>query len=117
MFFFRKKNGEEANRVENSKKAEKPIMFEMFGGWGNRIQWEDFSKRTIVGWKQKTPRIGDLIRCPMQSGNDGLFRVTSVEESGDPADMFFAETEPAGYLDDYKGEYIPESEVKVAFLR
>lgn len=99
------------------KKKRVPVIFEMFGGWGNRIQWQDLPKRTIVGWKQKDPIPGDLIRCPMESGRDGLFRVTSVEKPGDPADMFFAETEPAGYFDDFKGEYTPESEVKVAFLR
>ncbi len=99
------------------KKDGKPVMFEMFGGWGNRIEWQDFAKRTVRGWKQKTPKVGDLIKCPMQSGNDGLFRVTSVEQMSDPADMFFAETEPVGYLNDYKGDYTPESEIKVAFLK
>lgn len=99
------------------RKKEKPVMFEMFGGWGNRIEWRDFGKRTIRGWKQKSPKVGDLIKCPMASGRDGLFRVTSVEEPGDPRDMFYAETEPVGYLGDYEGEYIPESEVKVTFLR
>lgn len=97
-------------------KKEKPMMYEMFGGWGNRIEWFDFQKRKITGWKQRRPVIGDLIKCPMESGNDGLFRVTSIEYMSDPRDMFFADTEPVGYLKDYKGEYMPESEVKVSFL-
>jgi hypothetical protein len=99
------------------KKNGKPVMYNMFGEWGNRIEWQDFKKRTVRGWKQRCPRVGDLIKCPMQSGSDGVFKITSVEEMTDPPDMFFAETEGVGYLDDLKEEYTPESEIKVTFLK
>ena len=92
-------------------------MFEMFGGWGDRIDWQNFTKRQIVGWKQVKPKVGDLIKCPMESGDDGLFRVTRVEHMHDPADMFFADTEPVSYLRDYKGKYTPEAKEKITFLK
>lgn len=98
------------------KKKEKPILYEMFGSWGNRIEWQDFQKREVRGWKQRRPVVGDLIGMPMQSGNDGVFRFTEVEYMEDPRDMFFGKLEGIGYLSDFKGEYIPESEVKVTFL-
>lgn len=100
----------------------KPVMYEMGGGWGNRITWQDLPKRKIVGWKQRTPVVGDLIKCPMESGKDGLFRIISVDKKTDPPDMFFADTEPAGYFEDYKDEYITEKEeretrTKLTFLK
>jgi len=97
-------------------KRGKPIMYEMFGGWGNRIEWLDFAKREVQGWKQTRPKVGDLIRTPMKSGNDGVFCFTSVEYLDDPRDMFFGQLEAIGYLSDFRGEYTPESEVKVTFL-
>lgn len=103
MWPFNKKNG-------------KPVMYEMFGGWGNRIEWDDFHKRTVRGWKQRRPVVGDLLKTPMQSGNDGVFRFISVEYADDPRDLFYGKLEGDGYLSDFKGEYIPEKEVKVTFL-
>jgi len=94
----------------------KPVMYEMFGGWGNRIEWFDYQKRKVHGWKQSRPVVGDLIRMPMQSGSDAVFRFTGVEYCDDPRDMFYGQLEGIGYLSDFKDEYIPESEVRVTFL-
>jgi len=98
------------------KKKEKPIMYEMFGGWGNRIEWDNFQERTVRGWKQRRPVVGDLVKTPMASGADGVFRFVSVEYANDPSDMFYGQLEGLGYLSDFKEEYTPESEVKVTFL-
>ena len=92
-----------------SKKG-KPVMYEMFGGWGNRIEWLNYNNGKIAGWKQRKPVIGDLIKCPMESGKDKLFRVINVKYMADPQDMFFADTEDAGYFEDYKEQYTPEEE-------
>ena len=93
-----------------------PTLYEMFGGWGNRIEWFDIANRKISGWKQRRPVVGDLIRCPMESGKSCLFKVISVNYMSDPADMFFAETKPIGYMEDYKGKYVLDAVRKSTFL-
>jgi len=67
--------------------------------WGNRIEWHDFERRTVVGWIDRTAMfgsstpshgvcVGDDLICPMQSGKIGRFRFTEVKYERDPPDMF-----------------------------
>ncbi len=97
-------------------KARIPVLYEMSGGWGDRIEWSTIGSR-VTGWKQRIPEVGDLISSPMQSGKTGLYRVTDVEQMLDPRDMFFADVEEAFYLDEYEGEYTLDKERKATFLK
>jgi len=71
--------------------------------WGNKIDVFDWDKRTIVGWMQVKPEVGDEIRIKMQSGKIGRFSITSVETYLDPKDMFFAQFKEIGYLNSNAG--------------
>lgn len=74
--------------------------------WGDNIFFQkmedkDGIRRTInrvTGWMTPIPEVGDELRCPMQSGKTGRFKITKVDECGDPPDMFFATVEAIGYL-------------------
>lgn len=116
MWPFRKK---QATVEEVKEEKTVPVLYEMFGGWGDRIDWQEIGERTVHGWKQKRPVVGDLVKAPMASGKDGLFRFIEVTYMTDPPDMFFGKLEGIGYIDDFKGEYTPEAERKdrVTFLR
>lgn len=69
------------------------------GCWGDRIEWRDFEKGGVTGWKQRIPEVGDWLLCEMKSGRTGLYRFAEVEPCGDPHDMFFAEMEAVDYVD------------------
>ena len=73
--------------------------YETGGTWGNSIQWFDVTKRSVVGWRTPRPRIGDILKSPMQSGRIGLFVFTEVHYKQDPPDMFFATVEHLNYED------------------
>jgi hypothetical protein len=77
-----------------------PKTYEIGGGWGNTIQWFNYDKRRVTGWKQCKPRAGDILESRMESGKTGVFKFVEVEHCSDPHDMFFATVEDIGY----KGE-------------
>lgn len=78
--------------------ARKPRTFPYGGQWGDSISFfPEGQKGRVCGWKTPKPKRGDLLRVPMQSGRTAIFRFTNVDLTGDPADMFFADTEPVAY--------------------
>ena len=83
-----------------SKHPEKgAVTYSTGGGWGDRIQWMTFPTG-IVGWKDRLPNDGDYLTCEMKSGRVGVFQMKNVKPCGDPRDMFFADTEALGYVDE-----------------
>jgi len=87
--------------------------FALGGGWGNAINWQDWERRRVVGWKQRHPKMGDRLDAEMQSGRVAVFRFTNVEPCLDPRDMFFASVEDMGYADDFP---LPPVEKRSLFL-
>ena len=75
-------------------------LFNIGGGWGNRIEWFSWGKRKVNGWKTPMPVVGDILHSPMASSKIGVFKFISVEPCGNPSDMFFATLEDIGYTDD-----------------
>lgn len=67
----------------------KPRVFEIGGGWGNKIDW--WGTNRVVGWKMPLPEVGDFLLAKMESGQVGRYRFDTVERCGDPKDMFFAD--------------------------
>lgn len=67
--------------------------YEIGGAWGNSVQWFDVAKRSVVGWKEPRPRVGDILKSPMKSGRIALFVFTEVYYKHDPPDMFFGTVE------------------------
>lgn len=70
--------------------------------WGDRLGFLDWETRRVVGWITPIPKVGDELRGEMKSGGVGRFRVTKVEPCGDPSDMFFADVEDIGYVEEVK---------------
>lgn len=66
-------------------------------GWGDSIEWMDYSTRRIVGHLQRRPQVGDEIITRMQSGKVARYYVKTVDHKWDPADMFFADVIDIGY--------------------
>jgi hypothetical protein len=67
--------------------------------WGHKIEWREPGK-TVVGWVDRRPRVGDEIHCPMNNGSLGRYRITSVDLVGDPPDMFFATVKFVGLTEE-----------------
>lgn len=66
-------------------------------GWGNTIQWLDFSSRKIMGHMLDRPVVGDVINSEMTSGQIMQFLVIDVEYMSDPHDQFFCKVSDFGY--------------------
>ena len=72
------------------------------GGWGDAIhfspEWiKNSDKQRVCGWKHVIPSVGDVMKVPMASGNNLLFKFINVTKMGDPPDMFVADVEAIGY--------------------
>lgn len=88
---------------------EKPWRYSLGGGWGDAINVIDWEKRKFVGWKPRSPQVGDYLFCKMESGKVGILRFKEVEYMRDPRDMFFATCEDVGF----EGECeLPEMEME-----
>jgi hypothetical protein len=74
-------------------------IFEIGGGWGDAIHWQDTENPRVVGWKTPMPREGDILVSPMESGKRGKFVFGKIEACGDPRDMFFASLRFLGYVE------------------
>lgn len=68
--------------------------------WGDSFRFEDFERRRLVGWLTPKPKVGDEVQSKMRSGRIGRFKITKIDECGDPKDMFFADCEDVGYIGD-----------------
>lgn len=79
------------------KKKSTPSSDVMGGWWGNKIEWFDWERRRVVGWKQERPKVGDYLYAQMQSGKWAKFRYTEVDLKWDPPDMFFGTVKDIGY--------------------
>lgn len=74
------------------------------GNWGDRIIWENEGQfKTpgthfrVVGWKQRTPQVGDVLLSQFQSGlRKFRFAEVNPSETG-LSDMFFATVISIGY--------------------
>lgn len=75
------------------------VVFEVGGRWGDRIEL-DWERRRITGWKTPRPSSGDLLLVSMESGKTGILEIRNVKYVPDPPDMFFADVQDAGYLED-----------------
>lgn len=63
-------------------------------GWGNRIGWFDFDRLKLSGHTTPWPEEGDILHCPLKSGEIGKFRFVKIEWAGrDVWDMWFADME------------------------
>jgi len=78
-------------------------IFQIGGGWGNSIQWQNWERRSIVGWKYRTPETGDILRCQLTRGW-ARFVFTKIDRCMDPKDMFFADVRDLGYEADLEGQ-------------
>lgn len=78
---------------------EETVIYQTGGGWGDRIAFQDYKKGTVVGYKPRIPRVGDLLHAELQSGRTGVFRFTEIELTS-VHDMFFGHVEVVGYLDE-----------------
>jgi hypothetical protein len=76
------------------------------GGWGNDIVVDQWPKKdnselaSVYGWLNPKPQEGDKLHVPMKSGKTLLCEFVKVRPCGDPADMFFADVKPLGYMKD-----------------
>lgn len=70
------------------------------GGWGMHVSWLDYKTGRVYGHHLRIPKVGDILRSPLQSGRVGIFRFTEVERKMDPDDMFFGTVEALGYEDE-----------------
>ncbi len=97
---FKKKGG---------KTKELSRMYEIGEVWDSAVQWFKFEDRRVVGWKCRRPKVGDFIKCDLQSGKVGIFRFTEVKLERDPPDMFFGTVQDFGYEGEVK---LPELYVR-----
>ena len=69
--------------------------------WGDNIGWTDWQSRKIYGFSQ--PYLYDEkteFREQMQSRKVARFKPKKIDYELDPKDMFFAELEDLGYVED-----------------
>lgn len=83
------------------------VTFECGGGWGDAINWNEPSMTDVHGWKRNKPQPGDVLLSDMRSGRKGVFIFQSIQNCGDPPDMFFAKVHGVGYTDDADFEIPP----------
>jgi len=84
---------------------DKDMTFDIGGGWGDRIQIDEWPKKnneglaSVIGWKNPKPKKGDKLRVPLESGKTMLCEFVDVRYCGNPADMFFADIKSLNYID------------------
>lgn len=97
-----------------------PTLWRNPRGWGNHISWFNWENREVVGHKQRTPKVGDLLLMEMKSDRIGVFRFIEIDQQRDPPDMFFGKVEDVGYDgDEHVKPILAKSKrpEKVMFLR
>lgn len=52
------------------------------------------------GQDQKQLKVGQLLRCKMESGRNAIFRLIELEYMSDPKDQYFGRVEDVGYGDE-----------------
>ena len=57
------------------------------------FNWE---KRVIAGWSHEL-KDGDILRCKMETGKIGLFKIKNLKRCLDPKDQYFADVTDIGY--------------------
>lgn len=67
--------------------------------WGNMMAWMDWDSRRLYGHTTPRPVEGDELLVSMRSGKTARLRFSKVEYCRDPADMWFATMEDAGYVE------------------
>ena len=92
-------------KVARTPKTGRIINMWDHNGWGNSVRWFDWDKRHVYGHLQNRPKVGDELRCEMESGQIARFLFTSVELQTNPNDMFFAYLTDIGYAKEGK---VPE---------
>ena len=68
-------------------------------GWGDRISWFSFEKRSVSGHMEAQPKVGDVMTCELASGRVGAFVFIDVRQCSDPRDMFFGTVKDLDYAD------------------
>ena len=60
----------------------------------------DWDKRMFVGWvmNRNDYKVGHELRCKMESGKIGRFRIEEINLPLDPKDMIFITVSDVGYL-------------------
>ena len=58
----------------------------------------NYDTRRVSGWASRQPKVGDKLRCSMQSGKVAEFEFTEVEGCLDPRDQYFATVKDLGYV-------------------
>lgn len=74
-------------------------IFRPGGVWGDAIGYMRFPDK-VHGHKQTFPRPGDILITRMAHGADLVSIFQTVEPCGNPNDMFFADVEPIGRVDE-----------------
>lgn len=54
----------------------------------------------MFGQNQKQLKIGQLLRCKMDSGRNAIFRLTDLRYMSDPKDQYFGTVEDIRYEDE-----------------
>ena len=85
---------------ENTSQPNRIIRMWEHRCWGDSIRWIDADSRRLTGWLTPLPKVNDELHCDMRSGKTGRFRITKVKYCTDPSDMFFADAEWMGYLEE-----------------
>ncbi|MFW6009077.1 MAG: hypothetical protein ACOCP8_07430 [archaeon] len=86
--------------IKNINKKEYLGVYKIGGGWGDRIEWFDFKKRKVVGWKNNKPQKFDLLISKMESGKVVVFTFINIEYCSDPHDMFFGIVKEIGFANE-----------------
>lgn len=68
--------------------------------WGNNIWWDDFAEGKVTGLTTPSPRVGDELRTPMESGRVARLYFKEVNRRHDPPDMWSGVVAGIGYLDE-----------------
>lgn len=103
--WFRKEKAEAEGVVSGEpRKDAKEFVLTGDRHWGNSITWSGgapagWGPGRVVGWSPVIPVPGDILLVQMHRGwSQWIFQ--SVERSGNPADMFFADVTGLGeYID------------------
>ncbi len=69
-------------------------------GWGDNITWLNWNKRRLCGHTTPHPSVGDELLCPFISGKVGRFKFKTVTPCCDPRDMWFADAEDVGFVEE-----------------
>ena len=77
-----------------------PVITIGEGYWGNVMEWNNFAKRKVHGWRPRPPVIGQRVEAEMQSGRTAVFEIENVKTMLDPPDMYFATLKDIGYKDE-----------------